>query len=282
LETFRRLGGIPFMEDELEVLEGTPFNYRSRAQVHWDGTHLGFKARRSESVIPIKHCMVLTENLNQVWDQDLTQFSLQSRTRIMECNTGIKSRGLAEVSLAGLTLQVNAEGFFQSNRLVQTRLINLLRDRLQGETLLDLYGGVGVFAAALASNFKKIWLVESQKESADCARKNLKATGARIFSGTVEAWARSFPKTQMDWVIVDPPRQGLKTKALAMLAQQTPQKIAYISCNPDTQARDLKALHHAGYALDELFLLDFYPQTPHIETLAILSYDSPPKDTTYV
>jgi 23S rRNA (uracil1939-C5)-methyltransferase len=270
-ETLARLGGITLQEEEIMVLEGAPFQYRSRAQVHWDGEHLGFKARRSGAVVPIHHCEVLTPGMDSLWEDESLGLKARPRSRVLECDSGPLSEGRGTITLLGKSLSVDAQGFFQSNRQVQEKLLHTLKERLSGESLVDLYGGVGAFAAVLAPNFRKIWLVESHQPSAACARENLKSSGAKVFSGTAEAWSRSYPKITIDWVIVDPPRTGLKGRVLSLLLQKKTRNIAYVSCNPDTQARDLKALTSGGYRLQEAFLLDFYPQTPHIETLMILT-----------
>jgi 23S rRNA (uracil1939-C5)-methyltransferase len=281
-ETFTRLGGISMGDQEIMSLEASPFSYRSRAQVHWNGTHLGFKAQRSDQVVPLEHCQVLTPEMDQIWQNKKLQDELgiknQARTRVLQCDQGPRSIGKGTITLAEKNIQVEAAGFFQSNRLVQEKLLALLQERMQGESLLDLYGGVGVFASALAGNFRKIWLVESHRPSADCARENLREKKAKVFSGTVEAWSRSYPKAQIDWAIVDPPRTGLKSKVVSMLIQQKPRQIAYVSCNPDTQARDLRGLLDGGYLMGEVFLLDFYPQTPHVETLVFLEHQDQRSD----
>jgi 23S rRNA (uracil1939-C5)-methyltransferase len=134
--------------------------------------------------------------------------------------SGLLSEGTGTITLMGNSLTVDAQGFFQSNRQVQEKLLHALKERLSGESLVDLYGGVGAFAAVLAPNFRKIWLVESHQPSAACARENLKSSGAKVFSGTAEAWSRSYPKITIDWVIVDPPRTGLKGRVLSLLLQK--------------------------------------------------------------
>jgi 23S rRNA (uracil1939-C5)-methyltransferase len=136
-----------------------------------------------------------------------------------------------------------------------------------GQALADVYCGVGTFASFM-EGFEEIDLVEENKAALALARENLGGEGRHFFSLSGDRWARSL-KGKGSWalMILDPPREGLSPGLMGYLKEKGPDRLAYVSCNPATAARDFRELGASGYALKELYLYDFYPQTAHIESL---------------
>jgi 23S rRNA (uracil1939-C5)-methyltransferase len=147
----------------------------------------------------------------------------------------------------------------------------------------DLYCGVGTFAAFLRneglagqSRFPRIDLVEESRTALELARLNVPGAGRRFFPLTGERWIQSRESAEpYGFMVTDPPRQGLSPPVRSWLALQGPPVLAYVSCDPATLARDAAALRNGGYQLDSLTFFDFYPQTAHIESLAVFRRDTP-------
>ena len=165
--------------------------------------------------------------------------------------------------------RVSAGAFFQVNRHLLEELVATVTGGVEGELALDLYAGVGLFSARLASSFHHILGVEaSQTSYADLAHNaaaNVKAVRARTEDTLLPA--RSRP----DLIVVDPPRAGLGKAVAGTLAKLRAQRVRYVSCDPATLARDLSPLLAAGYRIEEAHLFDLFPQTFHIESVMLLA-----------
>jgi len=177
---------------------------------------------------------------------------------------------------AGLDLQIGADTFFQVNTPQAERLVPLLQDFLQPareRPLLDAYCGIGTFSLPLAAAGSPVLGLELhersvQQASASAERNGL--TGARFEQADVEA-VLADRLQGCAGLLVDPPRKGLSEATVEAIRQGRPEKLAYISCNPATLARDLAALCASGaYALRRVQPVDFFPQTSHVEAVALL------------
>jgi len=175
----------------------------------------------------------------------------------------------------GTSYALGARTFFQVNVPILSQLIKDLKAiiPLSGqEKLADLYCGVGTFGLALASQVAEVYGVEIQAENIALLKKNLEENGIenfKVMAGPAFQWAQKILAFDLDVVIVDPPRRGLEKMVVKALSESPCHYLIYLSCNPATLARDLNELLRA-YELKEVRFYDFFPQTPHIETLAIL------------
>ncbi len=185
-----------------------------------------------------------------------------------------------DITLAGLpqkcTLSWSGGCFSQVNPSQNAQLIQLVQNLagdLTGKTVLDLYCGMGNFSIPLALSGGTVTGIENNRESVHWAKKNAEATGitARFFAADVHSSLRGLvdDRQQVNLVLLDPPRTGIG-KAAALLPELRPEKIIYISCDPATLARDLRSLCDKGYRLADLTPLDMFPQTSHIESVALL------------
>jgi SAM-dependent methyltransferase len=188
------------------------------------------------------------------------------------------SDGAIEVSLLGKAIRFDLRCFFQSNLEMTARLIPWALDGLNGESALDLYCGVGLFGAFLADKFKSVLAVEENPISLEYALGNIGATHD-FLRGRVEDLLPEergpLASARPDCIVVDPPRTGLDKAVAEFLVAKRPADLIYVSCNPVTLARDLKGLLAAGFALADLRLFDFYPQTAHVEAVAKLKWVGP-------
>ncbi len=187
--------------------------------------------------------------------------------------------GHLDYRVAGRSYRVSHGSFFQVNRHLLPEMVDLVASE-SGGPLLDLYAGVGLFSVALAPKFTEVVAVESGEEAARDLAVNLSAAGdkacperSRRTTATKAAVEEWLPRCGLkpDLVIVDPPRTGLDPRVTEALSHMRPPRMIYVSCDPATLARDLGLLSSAGYRLQELHLLDLFPQTYHIETVAKLA-----------
>lgn len=184
-----------------------------------------------------------------------------------------------EESFLGLRLRIQSTTFFQVNTTQAERLVrNILEQlNLQGnETVIDAYCGIGTLSLPLAQKVARCVGIESQAESVAQARKNAALNGLKntdFFDGAVENLLLEISRQQsspIDVVVMDPPRKGCDRNVLEALADITPARIVYMSCNPATLARDLKILCNQDYELIRVQPADFFPQTAHVECVAFL------------
>ncbi|HEX6491185.1 MAG TPA: 23S rRNA (uracil(1939)-C(5))-methyltransferase RlmD [Gaiellaceae bacterium] len=185
-----------------------------------------------------------------------------------------------EEELCGLRFRVRPNAFLQTNTAMAERLYGLageFADLRGGETVYDLYCGIGTIGLTLASRALTVWGVELSEESVACALENADLNGvtnAAFFAGeTGDALAELRERAGApDLVVVDPPRAGLSNKALRRLGRLEAPRLVYVSCNPTTLAGNLKELGASwGYRLERARPLDLFPHTPHTETVALLT-----------
>lgn len=182
-------------------------------------------------------------------------------------------------------ISFDVRGFFQSNLDVLEQAIALLLeyvDQIKAATgksslthALDIYSGAGTIAAFLADHFQLVTLVEHNRDALVFAQQNLSGRPHQSYGVSGEQWARECAPALLkgnlpELAFVDPPRSGMEPAIRQFLVQSGIPRIAYLSCDPATQARDCAILEKAGYRVKRLFLLDFYPNTGHMETMALL------------
>jgi 23S rRNA (uracil1939-C5)-methyltransferase len=162
--------------------------------------------------------------------------------------------------------------FFQVNRFLLPELLALVTNNRTGQLAFDLYAGVGLFSRALAARFAHVTAVEIAEPAATALAStklpNLHAVKASTldFLG-VAVTGRDRP----DLVVLDPPRSGAGPEVCTLLARISAPALVYVSCSPETLPADLKSLTASGYTLAKLHLFDLFPQTTHIETVAVLT-----------
>src|SRR6266568_4321795 len=185
-----------------------------------------------------------------------------------------------EEELCGLRFRVRPNAFLQTNTRMAERLYELAGEYAAltgGETVYDLYCGIGTIGLTLASRALTVWGVEVSEESVACALENADLNGisnAAFFAGeTADALAELRERAgDPDVVVVDPPRAGLSNKAVRRLGRLEAPRIVYISCNPTTLASNVKELAASwGYTLERVRPVDMFPHTPHVESVALLT-----------
>ncbi len=171
--------------------------------------------------------------------------------------------------------KVSAASFFQVNTVMAGKMVEHLFTCLPvtlSTTLLDLYCGVGLFSAFFAPKCRRVIGVESSSSACEDFVVNLdEFDNVELYEGTAEEILPGLVGQidNLSYVIVDPPRAGIERHALDAIVQLKPQKIAYVSCDPSTLARDAARLIHGGYKLKDVMPFDLFPQTYHIEFISL-------------
>jgi 23S rRNA (uracil1939-C5)-methyltransferase len=197
--------------------------------------------------------------------------------------------------------RVGAGSFFQTNRFLVDELVEVAAAGQSGELALDLYAGVGLFSTALTGNFRHVISVESSQTASNDLAYNLPTNGKAVRSATEQFLATApddaragagdwpaqshsekkkgrvgkgqFPQMYFhrpDLIVVDPPRSGLGDRVARALASANAPRVVYVSCDPATLARDLLVLQGAGYRIEQVHMIDLFPQTYHLESVVHL------------
>lgn len=289
-DSLKRIGKIDY-EDEIPIIASpNEYNYRLRSNWHIDSRQkkIGYFKRQSHDVIDAKSCPILVPELEATLkdlQENLEYGTLFAELINVEAASGengevsVYSEELVEPTyevfyeLNGEKFYFNAKSFFQSNKFLIKDLVETAIENASGKTALDLYCGVGLFSLSMAKNFEKVHGVEANKEAIEFARKN--AEHARISTvefhdERVKTFLSDYSFDDVDFVLLDPPRSGVKRKTLEKIIKLDAEKITYVSCNPSTLARDLQILIEKDYKIEKITALDLFPQTHHVETVVHL------------
>ena len=183
-------------------------------------------------------------------------------------------------NLLGLKFKITPFSFFQTNSLGAEVLYQTARDMIgivQNSTVFDLYSGTGTIAQLLAPVAKEVVGVEIVEEAVEAARENARLNGldnCRFLAGDVLKVLDEIPE-KPDYLILDPPREGIHPKALPKIIRYGVRRMVYISCKPTSLARDLDLLIRSGYRVERVKCVDMFPQTVHVETVVMLSHKKP-------
>ena len=282
----------------IEVISAEPWHYRNRIQLHFEDGRMGFRAAHSHAVTPIAQCPVSSPKLNECigklagmvkdrrWPAFLRTVELFTNEESVQLNVveserpvarrffewcAEEMRGMATGALEYGGFQVSKGSFFQVNRFLVDQLVTEVTAGEEGGTALDLFAGVGLFSLRLARRFRRVIAVES----GSTAIRDLTANAERV-EQTIEAAKTTVDRflegygERCDLVVADPPRAGLGKIAVKRLLGIMPQRIVLVACDPATMARDLAPLIAGGYRVQEIKLIDLFPHTYHIETVAKL------------
>ena len=291
-DCLHRIGKIEV--DDVEIV-GSPqeFGYRSRAKWHLDRIEqtIGYFRRDSHDVIDVHECPILTPGLQSALEDLRTKIDwamLWDDSAELEAVTGddgsvsMFSREMAQptaeitVNAAGEEFSFSAQTFFQSNRFLVEKLIETAVGDASGNTALDLYCGVGLFALPLARRFTNVIGVEDNVTAIGFAKKNAARAGltnVEFRRSGVRTFLNECNVASTGLILIDPPRAGAEKGTIEKIAQLRPREISYVSCEPSILARDLRYLLDAGYTINRITAFDLFPQTHHVETVVRLRID---------
>ena len=176
--------------------------------------------------------------------------------------------------------RVSAGSFFQTNRHLIDELVRIVTEGESGNLAFDFYAGVGLFSTALARDMRHIVSIEASQTSSDDLAYNRSSNGEVVLASTEQYLARAESKGRVgkgevlthtlhtpDLAVVDPPRSGLGERVARLLATLGAPRVVYVSCDPATLARDLLTLLGSGYRIQQVHLVDLFPQTFHLESV---------------
>lgn len=319
-ENFCRLAHAELPPD-FKIHCGSPWGYRNRARVvcrpgisaEGKTVRFGFREQESNDIVGFENCPVLTEGLNKFLKEEgrkIFAAKQEERSIPRELDINIFDNGAGQISyfyrgmhssefneksisvvnVGGHEIQADASVFFQSNLGLLPELVEAVRRAVDegletgsasNEWLIDLFSGVGFFAAILQDKFKKITTVEREEGCLRHAKVNLSVTGG-VSCGKPAGSVENVSAPAEDWLldhvvdvpatlIVDPPRTGLPKEALEAIVGSSVNRLIYVSCDPVTLARDYAKFAAAGFVLKHADGFAFYPQTPHLEMMFVLS-----------
>ncbi len=291
------------------IAPGPDLGYRNRMDFHVVGGNPGLMRPRSNDIVALETCLLLDERLQPVFDalgdlNGLTHITLRAGTRtgdllaIAEGNLPAHASGwnvpvairtdgnvrpmIGEPKLSEIVddvlFSIPIDGFFQSNTHGADALVAEVRrvgEVQSDETMLDGYCGVGLFGATVGRDADRVIGIDSSSTSVDHARRNLTAVGIdhRLVAGS---FTRDIEKLEEYWnvAVVDPPRKGLTERGVEAVTSAAPRRIVYVACDPASLARDTRTLAGFGYTFIEATPIDMFPQTYHVETVAVFDRES--------
>ncbi|WP_433496107.1 class I SAM-dependent RNA methyltransferase [Micromonospora sp. CA-248089] len=298
LEQLTRLGGLTAEQVDalgvrVEALPGGPLGWRSRVRYAVDAAgRAGLLKHRSHEVVPIERCLIAHPAIQELpvlpptgarWpDADAveTVASTGGDVAVVAYTDGVPATvsGPERVreTAAGRAFTLPASGFWQVHPAAADALTGAVLDLLEprpGETAWDLYGGAGLFAAALAERVAgaRVTLVESSPDGVAAARENLAdLRGVEVVAARVEtALARRRITGPVDLVVLDPPRSGAGAPVVRAVVAAGPRAVAYVACDPAAFARDVRTFAQEGWRLAALRGFDLFPMTQHVELVGL-------------
>lgn len=276
-EQLRRLAGIEW-DGQVEPVPGGLLGWRTRVRyaVDDDGT-VGFRARRSHDVVALPEvgCLIAAPGPEVAELRRVARPGADLEVTVADDVTVViatpaEARRPVHQEVRGRTYAVDAGGFWQVHPAAAEVLTGAVLDGLaprRGESALDLYCGVGLFAGALVDAGCRVTGAEWGTRSVQHARANVPE--ARFLSGAVERIHRSLP-ARADLVVLDPPRKGAGSVVVGAVADRRPRAVAYVACDPAALARDLATFRDRGYRASSIRGFDLFPMTHHVECVAIL------------
>lgn len=298
-DTFQRIGQLPSPPLRPVIASPEPYHYRLKADFHLGLQKgktplMGFMSGASNRITEIKRCEIVDESINHLCQG--MQKNLLNRSRVPTKNrvtlwsddhkgndreTNPDDAGARFIirTIKNRRIVVPADGFFQANQYLIETMIDLVlaaADLSGSETVIDGFCGSGLFSLFLAPVSKMVHGIEGNSLALQAAGENMENHDLRnltFHKGDVgEVLSRAFINSpdQVDVLVLDPPRIGCGKELLEKTLHLNPQRIVYVSCNPATQARDIQSLIVGGYHLEYLQPLDMFPQTAHIEVIALL------------
>ncbi len=247
-----------------EYLENTDFNARPKGRIHLFGSSY------AENQLKISYSEA--EPKKSVQPKMKGGKKLKIKENHYFAGTVLSPENTISVKINKKTLSFDVRGFFQSNLFVFEKVTQLILDNLPGgENILDMYSGCGSISTFLTEKYNNVVLVEHNRDALVYAEQNLSGTGHISYGLSGASWVKTCSQycEKFDACVVDPPRSGMEKEVRDYLCKSGIPKIISLSCDPATHARDCASLIKAGYEMKKIYLLDFYPNTSHIESMAV-------------
>ncbi len=274
-EQLQRLAGIDW-SGPIEAVEGDGYGWRTRMRYLADAGRLGMRAHRSHRVVelPGEGCAIsasLPPEPPDDFSGEVIVAGVGAAVSVVADGEVVVGPGLRTEQAAGRSYEVAADGFWQVHPAAADTLVAAVLAGLEprpGERALDLYCGVGLFAGALADAGVAVHGVESWGPAVSLARANVPE--ATFAAARVDQYLARH-RARADLVVLDPPRTGAGPDVVAGVVRLRPRRLAYVACDPAALARDLANFADHGYQVLGIRGFDLFPQTHHIECVAVLA-----------
>lgn len=291
----RRTGGFADPPVRPTIAAPDPWGYRNHARFTVRHGTLGFVRRHRRAFFEVERCMIMEPRIN-AWLaalQGRLQETTQCNIRVGAADDAVSiqprlsledvASGQSHVTerLGGHDFRVSNAAFFQVHRAQAERMLALVRAHVReapAGRVVDAYAGVGTFAAALADDGREVIAIEESGPAVRDAALNLAdRPEITLRLGRTEIVLAALADESLDVaaIVLDPPRSGCLPGAIDAVARLMPHTVVYVSCDPGTLARDLRMLCDRGFALVLVQPLDMFPQTIHIECIAVLRRREP-------
>jgi len=303
-DAFTRLGRLE-LPARVTVTGSPEDGYRMRARLHVRGARLGFfresthdlcDPRGTRQLLPatldaLDRLMAAVRSIGAAATERVVHLDTSESMDARLVNKIVSVEGLTAgpyvtdtipIAEASLQLRRHVLSFFQGNRYLLSSLVAHVVERVpSGGRVLDLYAGVGLFSVAAAvTRGATVTAVEGDGQASADLHANGKAAGGQMATlrapvesvGAAGAGVLShIPGMDIDTVIVDPPRTGMSPEAIAAVLRVKAPRLIYVSCDVATLARDARKIVDAGYAIERADAFDMFPNTPHVETVAVFA-----------
>lgn len=277
LESIRRVGKMdPAALPEIRV-HASPLNYRLRSRLQVENGEMGFFALGTHRVVPLPEaCEVVgpavISHLNELREKAKRLGHGEIETLENAARFVTEPRQTLTLEVDGFRFDISTDTFFQVNRHLLSTLLRLVRETAERawskRVAWDLYSGVGFFTLPLARIFKNVTGVEESSQSHRLGVRNAaKFPNVRLVNASVETFLRRAPR-EVDFLFADPPRAGLSPGVVEKISVSRAPLFGYLSCDPVTFSRDASRLVRRGWSIASLDLIDLFPNTHHVETLA--------------
>jgi 23S rRNA (uracil1939-C5)-methyltransferase len=300
-DALERIGGIDRSFAQPTLASPDRLGYRNHARFtiskpSWSDKEpglLGFVHRERRRHVEIDRCLLMTPWINEALDAlqgrvaETTQLSLRYGV-----NTGswllqptFQDDGVPLASgqkhfqeaLHGQTFRVSSPSFFQVNTRQAEQMVERVIDALAltgSETVVDAYAGVATFAVFIAAKAGRVVAIEESSAALADARVNVEGlANIELREAKTEEVLHELAAQGVDAVLLDPPRAGCMPGTLDALLADPPKRIVYVSCDPETLARDLAVLTAGPFKLESVLPVDMFPQTHHVESMSVLTLD---------
>lgn len=252
-----------------EYLEKVPAEKRNKGRIHLFGSNNVIHNGQNDGKVIISE----QQTLNKGIQTNKTKKKLKLKENHYFAGTVASPENMVTVKIGNKELTFDVRGFFQSNLYVFEKVTKLIADILPGgKNVLDMYAGCGSISTFLTDKYENVVLVEHNRDAIVYAEQNLAGKKHTSYGLSGENWVKNCSSYEVfDACVVDPPRSGMEKAVCDYLCKSKIPVICSLSCDPSTHARDCARLIKAGYRLEKMYLLDFYPNTSHIESLAVFT-----------
>jgi len=289
VDAFERVGGLKSPPVGRIIPSPRFYGYRGKGEYHVQPMAgkpavIGFLDVSGRRLVDIERCEIMDESINEscaAFRRSVAQADIhpeESRLVLWSRENGNTDEAVDRVRrrVKERDFLAPRDGFFQANTsLVETLVDEVIRLSApsQADRVIECYCGSGLFSAFLAERCKSFAGVEIEEGAVECARENLRGLSNSVFfCGDVKDILQGdfFRDEPADVIVMDPPRTGCEKDVLRAIAAMVPRKLVYVACDPVTQARDIAFFIQEGYGLKTVQPLDMFPQTKHIEAVALL------------